>query len=222
MKRGFLSLLSAVAIAVCTAGACFAIAGCGSDSSDNTHTDNIKTEEGQNRDFSEVVVDGIEFFLRGEKNTCFVSGYSGAGGQVIVPSTVLYGGINYTVTHIEEPAFTNCSSITSVIISEGVKLIGELSFSNCVSLESVVIPDSVTSIGARAFENCQKLASVSIPQNVTYIGQRAFKNCTSLVSATFKTLGGWNVDGENLDLSDPAVAAKYLNNTYCAFFWARN
>ncbi len=48
-------------------------------------------------------------------------------------------------------AFYNCSSLTSVVIGNGVTSIGGYAFSNCSSLTSIVIPDSVTSIGNSAF-----------------------------------------------------------------------
>ncbi|MBR3980593.1 MAG: leucine-rich repeat domain-containing protein, partial [Bacteroidales bacterium] len=44
-----------------------------------------------------------------------------------------------------------CTSLTSVIIPEGVTTIGEEAFSSCTGLTSVIIPKSVTTIGEHAF-----------------------------------------------------------------------
>ena len=74
-----------------------------------------------------------------------------------------------------------------LIISEGVKSIGDYAFSGCTALASVIIPDSVTSIGSRAFYNCSKLTSVTIPDGVTSIGDDAFSECYKLVEVINKS-----------------------------------
>ena len=76
------------------------------------------------------------------------------------------------------------TSITNVIIEDGVTSICELAFFNCTSLTSVTIPDSVTNIGDQAFWGCTSLTSVTIPDSVTSIGDYVFYDCTSLASIT--------------------------------------
>ena len=78
------------------------------------------------------------------------------------------------------PWYSSRSSITSVIISDGVTSIGYGAFYDCSSLTSVTIPNSVTSIGYRAFEDCSSLTSVTIGNSVTSIGSSAFSGCNSL------------------------------------------
>ena len=56
------------------------------------------------------------------------------------------------------PAGKNDKSYT---IPDGVTTIGYPAFSNCTSLSSVTIPDSVTTIGNYAFEGCTSLATVN-------------------------------------------------------------
>ncbi len=69
------------------------------------------------------------------------------------------------------------SSITSVVIENGVENIGNFAFYNCVNLTSVSIPDSVTRIGDSAFKDCTSLSSISVPDTVTQIGSYAFSQC---------------------------------------------
>ena len=53
-------------------------------------------------------------------------------------------------------------------------------FSYCTFLTSVAISDSVISIGMTAFENCSRLTSIVIPDSVISIGNDAFSDCSSL------------------------------------------
>ncbi|MBR2442288.1 MAG: leucine-rich repeat domain-containing protein [Clostridia bacterium] len=79
-------------------------------------------------------------------------------------------------------AFYNCSSLTSVVIGEGISSIGDSAFYGCSSLKDVEIPNSVTSIDASAFCLCDGLTSIVIPNSVTSIGTRAFASCHNLTS----------------------------------------
>ena len=82
-----------------------------------------------------------------------------------------------SVTSIGVKAFSDCTSLTSVVIPDSVTTIGDSAFSDCTSLTSVVIPDSVTSIGGSAFSGCTSLTSVVIPDSVTSIRNYAFSSC---------------------------------------------
>ncbi len=97
-----------------------------------------------------------------------------------VSSVVISDG----VTSIGYEAFDNCSSLTSITIPNSVTSIGYGAFMGCSSLTSITIPNSVTSIGDSAFEGCSSLTSIAIPSSVTSIGDDAFKGCSSLTSIT--------------------------------------
>lgn len=81
----------------------------------------------------------------------------------------------------------------SVVIPDGVMIIGNSAFFGCNKLTDVVIPDSVTDIGNSAFFDCG-LIHVSIPASVTNIGKSAFGHCRSLTSIT--------VDKNNVNYRD--------------------
>ncbi len=76
--------------------------------------------------------------------------------------------------------FSDCTSLTGVIIPEGVTEIDDHAFEGCTSLSSVIIPSSVTKIGKFAFARCISLTTISIPGNVADIEVCAFVCCTSL------------------------------------------
>jgi len=76
-----------------------------------------------------------------------ITGYTGPGGDVVIPSTTN----SLSVANIGNYAFQNNTSLTSVTIPNGVTNIGVQAFSYCYSLTAVMIPSSVTSIGSSAF-----------------------------------------------------------------------
>jgi len=70
--------------------------------------------------------------------------------------------------------------------TDSVTHLGEDAFSDCATLTSVVIPDSVTSIGGGAFRGCTSLTNVTIGNSVASIGNAAFAGCSSLTSVFFQ------------------------------------
>lgn len=78
------------------------------------------------------------------------------------------------------PWNSTISSITDVVIEDGVTSIGDYSFSNCKKLVRVNIPPSINKVGAGAFSWCENLTYVSIPQSVREIGDYAFSFCYNL------------------------------------------
>ena len=87
------------------------------------------------------------------------------------------------LSSIVASAFSGCTSLTSVIIPNNVKLIGGSAFSRC-RMSSITIPYGVTSIGGYAFYGCTLLALVTIPNSVLTIGNCSFRDCSSLYSLT--------------------------------------
>lgn len=87
-----------------------------------------------------------------------------------------YSGHYYYTSNdiIGASVFSDCRSLTSVIIPSSVTEIGWGVFKYCRSLTSVNIPLSVTRIESGTFVNCTSLTSVNIPSSVTEIGESAF------------------------------------------------
>ena len=86
------------------------------------------------------------------------------------------------ITSLGKYAFYYCRSLNSMTIPDSVTSIGECAFSYCSDLRRVTIPDSVTSIGDSVFDSCSSLTSVTIGSGVTNIGNQAFRYCSSLTS----------------------------------------
>ncbi|MBR2296384.1 MAG: leucine-rich repeat protein [Clostridia bacterium] len=98
---------------------------------------------------------------------------------------------------IENYAFRDCDSLTSVTIGNSVTSIGYEAFYDCTSLTSITIGNSVTSIGGAAFNGCTSLKSVTIPDSVTSIGKYAFYNCTSLTEINFNATAMNDLSSDN-------------------------
>ena len=112
------------------------------------------------------------------------------------------------VRRIENDAFKNCISITSVTISDNVTFVGKKAFSgtawydnhpnglmyvgkllyaykgNISRNQSIAIKEGTLAIADSVFINCSNLTSVEIPEGVITIGDYAFDNCTGLTSVT--------------------------------------
>ena len=103
-----------------------------------------KTAEGYSMDFVEV------------------TGNPGGGkysGDVVVPGTVEYDGITYTVKGVGDRAFEGCGDLRKVTISEGIDEIGAYAFIGCGNLERVILPSTLVIIDNSnpVFTGCSKL-----------------------------------------------------------------
>ena len=74
-----------------------------------------------------------------------------ANGVVVIPATVTYNDTDYPVKAIGEYAFQNCSSMTAVVIEEGVETLDRYAFFSCNSLTTASLPSTITSIGDNIF-----------------------------------------------------------------------
>ena len=65
-----------------------------------------------------------------DEGRVFITGYTGAGGDVIVPSTL--GGL--PVTNIGYRAFLRCTSLTSITLPNSLTTIEHGAFDGCTGL----------------------------------------------------------------------------------------
>lgn len=83
-------------------------------------------------------------------------------------------------TVIKPGQFANNSTLTDIIIPEGVTEIGDSAFAYCRCLRSVVFPKSLRIIGKEAFSDCRALSSVTIQEGLREIRDLAFCATSSL------------------------------------------
>lgn len=79
-------------------------------------------------------------------------------------------------TVINDDAFRNCSSLSTVVLPGALKTIGNYAFFNCSSLNSVDLQDceNLSSIGVSAFYGCSSLKNVEFAKGIAKIGMLAF------------------------------------------------
>ena len=150
-------------------------------------------------------VNGIFYNLNNNTKTAEVTYESSTSypysGEVVIPSSILYNGITYSVTRIGSNAFEDCTGLTAITIPESVTRIGYGAFSGCNGLpvidhiryadtylveavdknqSSYTIQPGTRFIGTFAFLNCSNMTSITIPESVTSIGNEAFSFCENL------------------------------------------
>lgn len=108
--------------------------------------------------------------------------------EVVVPATVEYDNVKYSVISIGDYAFNECQGLTSISIPESVTSIKSCAFWNCYSLPSITIPESVMTIEFCAFYGCHNIETIVIPENVTNIGTSLFYDCINLASITVNAI----------------------------------
>ena len=107
--------------------------------------------------------------------------------SVVIPKTVIYNGIEYTVNSIGEYAFSMCSATLNVTIPTTIKSIEENAFYGCGRMSQIEMPNSVTSIGEYAFAKCYILTNIKIPDSITIIEQGTFWGCDLLKEVEIPT-----------------------------------
>ena len=74
----------------------------------------------------------------------------------------------------------NLLFVTTVLIEDGISVIGEYAFYNDTSVQVISVPNSVNTIGQYAFYNCNSIKEINIPNGVTAIRSHTFFGCASL------------------------------------------
>ncbi len=89
---------------------------------------------------------------------------------------------NYTAKN--SPWYDRAGEITAVVVTNGVKTIGNWAFAYLKNVTSVEIADTVEAIGINAFYRCTSLKEVTVPAGVKKLGGSAFAYCDGLEEIT--------------------------------------
>lgn len=90
-----------------------------------------------------------------------------------------------SVKHIPAYLCLNMYQLPSLALPAELESIGEYALA-LTNVSSLVVPDNVKSIGNLAFAQCMNLESVTIGENVDSIGEAVFLGCSSLNTVVWK------------------------------------
>lgn len=135
-------------------------------------------------------IDDIQYTIdKNDSTAVSVTGTTGYGDinnkkDLVLPETVEYNGVTYTVTSIGKGAFAGKNGLNSIVIPNTVVLIAESAFASNWGLASIEIPASVVEIGTRAFEWAGNIAEVKFAANsqLKILGTSAFSHAKGLKS----------------------------------------
>ena len=154
---------------------------------------------------TEVTEGELTYELNENDRTATLTKAADSVTNVVVPSTVSYNGVAYSITEIGQNAFdtatnlesvsfpdtvtvlwarfSNCKKLRSVILSAKIEEIMSDAFRECTGLQTVILPKNVREIRSWAFYGCTALETMNLPDNLEYIGDRAFYQCSRWKSA---------------------------------------
>ena len=164
-----------------------------------------KTLNAQNKDDQ-----GLTYTLNND-GTATVSGCDRTVTSIKIPSNVESNGQTYTVTSIGNGAFSECRSLTSVDIPDGVTSIGNYAFYFCTSLTSVTIPGSVTEISSYVFDGCSGLTEIIFegkePPSFGYniFNQNLLETVTVTADMTEEQLTAWENSLTKLEINKEKI-----------------
>ena len=153
-----------------------------------------------------------------------------AGTRKILPDTLMNCEdlssvvIPEGVTIIGVCAFIGCKNLRHVELSEGLRTIDAYAFSGCTALESIIIPQSVRIIAHGAFKGCTGLTHVVVPGSLSIVGEGAFEECTCLTDDDMSLIKAKESPYDSVEISTTAcivgtkeVIIKVLNQAFRLF-----
>lgn len=96
-------------------------------------------------------------------------------GDIVIPFE--YKG--KPVTAIPEHGFRACTNMTSIIIPNSIREIGQQAFHSC-QFTKLIMPGSVKTIERYTFFGCNKMTDLIISEGVETLKENAFHSCTSI------------------------------------------
>lgn len=124
---------------------------------------------------------GLVFRMSGEGNKYYdVVGYTGDATEITIPETFN----DKNVTGIEDEAFKDNATLTTIHFGSNISHIGNRAFYNCNALTAIDLPDNVWYVGEDAFAHCNSLKSFNIGTALSECKGNFLAYCPSLTTLT--------------------------------------
>ena len=114
---------------------------------------------------------------------------------------------NYNLFSKGSQSFYSCSSLTQIILSNGLSVIGDYIFYGSTALSSIIIPSTITSIGKYYYYNYSNYYLFSK-------GYYSFSFCSSLTQIIFTnglTLIGYGMFGVTTHLDSVIIPSTIVS-----------
>lgn len=133
-------------------------------------------------------------------------------GDIVIDSLINYDGVDYTVTRIEEQAFSGSLEITSFSIPNTIKIIEREAF-EYTPFTVFYAPERLEKIGYRAFADCSDLERIYLPATLKDINSYIFGGDYNLKQIDFPSQAAIDQLGEKIaTITQGARLAKvYVN-----------
>lgn len=137
-------------------------------------------------------------FCENEDGSVTITKYTGSGGDIVIPAELEGKAVTAIGNRFEETgAFQDCTTLTSVVIPEGIVEIQDNAFYDCSNLKTVTVASSVIVLMNCAFEGCYNLQSIyfegDAPDTGNYVFPTSYESEASMGLTVYyhEETGGW-------------------------------
>lgn len=140
-------------------------------------------------------------------------------GLEIIDSEAFYGSglievnLPSSLNQIYTEAFKKCTGLEKMEFKgSNLTFIGSGAFSECDSLDSVTLPEGLIQLRAAAFKDCFSLEEVYLPRSLESIGSNVFSQCFNLYELNY---AGTKVEWERILKTSRWKVGSNLNVVHC-------
>lgn len=137
--RIFLTLLTAILLALPATAVVTEIGGLWYDLDESRHTATVSNPDSLRQQGLSVYKDAV---------------------SLTIPEAVKHKGKKYKVVAVGDSAFAGCKRLVTIVMPERLTAIGASAFKHCTSLRVVDVPSSVKIVGDEAFAECKSLTAI--------------------------------------------------------------
>lgn len=102
--------------------------------------------------------------------------------NVVVPATVTFDGITYSVTGLADQAFMSNTTLKTIKLPDGLKSVGVQAFQGASNLTTVTFGTGLEEIKDKAFFTCTGVTELVIPNTCKSIGLWGLRGMSALIT----------------------------------------